>query len=163
MAKAIRFFSSLSLSLLPSFISGSVGSYYPSWNDFNRDTAIPRELPPLCNSIHSHGQLVSQWFIEIFSLRVSLTPTTLGILLQHLHYSGCLSQVRTRQPGPDHQCSPDVSLYYDVWWVHGRPRLKRQSRAEEHFLSCDLSAFSFLKPSGMVYISRGRHRDKSSP
>ena len=96
------FFLSLSLSLLPSFISVSVGSYYPSWNDFNRDTAIPRELPPLCNSIHSHGQLVSQWFIEIFSLRVSLTPTTLGILLQHFHYSGCLSQVRTRQPGPDH-------------------------------------------------------------
>lgn len=42
------------LFLLPSFISGNVGSYYPSWSDFSRDTAIPRELSlPKCNSIHS--------------------------------------------------------------------------------------------------------------
>lgn len=34
------------LLLLASFIPGSAGSHYPTWNDFNRDTAIPRELSP---------------------------------------------------------------------------------------------------------------------
>lgn len=49
--------------LFPSFIPGGVGSYYPSWNDFNRDTAIPRELshPAATQSIANWTGL---WFIE---------------------------------------------------------------------------------------------------
>ena len=61
MTRAIRFF--LFPFLFPSFIPGSVGSYYPSWNDFNRDTAIPMELflPTATQSIANWPGL---WFIE---------------------------------------------------------------------------------------------------
>lgn len=49
--------------LFPSFIPDGMGSYYPSWNDFNRDTAIPRELslPAATQSIANWSSL---WFIE---------------------------------------------------------------------------------------------------
>lgn len=61
MARGIRFF--FLPFLFPSFIPGGVGSYYPSWNDFNRDTAIPRELshPAATQSIANWTGL---WFIE---------------------------------------------------------------------------------------------------
>lgn len=44
------------LFLLPSFIPGNTGSYYPSWNDFSRDPAIPREL-----SLPAATQSIANW------------------------------------------------------------------------------------------------------
>lgn len=61
-AREIRFFFLLSF-LFPSFIPGGIGSYYPSWNDFNRDTAIPRELS-LPAATQSIANWTGLWFIE---------------------------------------------------------------------------------------------------
>lgn len=46
-----------------SFISGSIRSYYPSWNDFSRDIAIPRELS-LPTATQSIPNWTGPWFIE---------------------------------------------------------------------------------------------------
>lgn len=76
------------LLLLPSFIPGNTGSYYPSWNDFSRDPAIPRELS-LPAATQSIANWTALWFIENLLLwkNSHLTHTfththTLGILLQ---------------------------------------------------------------------------------
>lgn len=84
--------------LFPSFIPGGIRSYYPSWNDFNRDTAIPRELslPAATKSIANWTGL---WFIENLLLRRNFRSTH-----THTHWefslgsSWCVrSQVRAVQ------------------------------------------------------------------
>lgn len=60
--------------LSPSFIPGGIGSYYPSWNDFNRDTAIPRELS-LPAATQSIANWTGPWFIENPLLRSNSRST----------------------------------------------------------------------------------------
>lgn len=102
MAGAIRFF------LFPSFIPGGTGSYYPSWNDFNRDTAIPRE-PSLPAATLSIANWTGLWFIEnLLFRRNSLSTHTHTHWEFSLSSSWCVrSQVRTVQ-GSEHQREKDV-------------------------------------------------------